>query len=360
MSHKINISFQNIPVFIEEWKALELLLEKAYSSCFILTDRNVSRDCLHRFIQISKLEDYHLIVIDAGEKHKNFETVQYILSELIKHEADRKSILLNLGGGMVTDIGGFCAAIYKRGIDFINIPTSLLAMVDASIGGKTGIDFHFIKNAVGSFTLPKAVFVDPIFLKTLEHREFLNGMAEVYKHALVYDADLWKSLSYLDVNKGEIPIELLTKAIKVKTTIVDLDFKEQVERKLLNFGHTIGHGLESLYLMKKEELPHGFGVAVGMWMEAWINQQNSFLSAEDLGNITQQLEKYFNLVEIDEKDYDTLISFIRNDKKSTKHQLEICQILSLGYARPSLQIKEDDLKNSFTAFNNMSITRKSL
>lgn len=360
MSNKKNISFQNIPVFIEEWDTLQLLFEKGYSSCFILTDRNVSRDCLHRFIQISQLEDYHLIVIDAGEKHKNLETVQYILSELIKYEADRKSLLINLGGGMITDMGGFCAAIYKRGIDFINIPTSLLAMVDASIGGKTGIDFHFIKNIVGSFALPKVVFIDPVFLKTLDQREFLNGMAEIYKHALVYDADLWKSLSYLDVNKGVFPIELLTKAIKVKTTIVDLDFKEQAERKLLNFGHTIGHGLEALYLMKGNELPHGFGVAVGMWMEAWINHHISFLSQDDLDEITNQLEVYFDKIVIMEKDYETIISFIRNDKKSANHQIEICQLLSLGYAKPSLHIREEDLKNSFIAFNNMCSTRKSL
>ncbi len=354
------LSFQNVPVIINDWAVFHDRYKPAYSSCFILTDKNVAEHCLQSFLDLSQLENFQEIEIDAGEKNKSFEKVLLILNQLIESKADRKSLLINLGGGMVSDIGGFCAAIYKRGIDFINVPTSLLGMVDAAIGGKTGIDHQYVKNVVGSFSLPQAVFIDSLFLKTLPPVEFLNGMAEVYKHAIIADADLWEALKYINVKSCELPVQLLTKAIKVKTTIVDLDFKEKAERKVLNFGHTVGHAIEALYMKNGDELPHGFAVAAGMWVESWINNNISLLSNDDFEEIVCLIDSYYAPILININDFDTLINFMKNDKKSTHNTFEISQIVSIGYAKPNLIVTEEDLKNGLTAYIKNSKTMKNL
>jgi len=360
MSKDLSLSFQGIPVIMADWALFKSDYLQNYSSYFILTDKNVAEKCLQSFLSKSEINIYQVIKIEAGEEYKNFDSVQFIINHLINSRADRKSLLINLGGGMVTDMGGFCASIYKRGIDFINVPTSLLAMADAAIGGKTGIDHQYIKNVVGSFSLPKAVLIDTLFLNTLSKIEFLNGMGEVFKHAIIADADLWEALKFMSIDSGNIPIELLAKAIKVKTQIVDIDFLEKEERKVLNFGHTIGHAIEALYIKNGNELPHGFAVAAGMWIESWINNTISVLSNDDFEEITSVLEAHYAFINIDIKEFDRLLDFIRNDKKSSNHQIQITQILSIGFAQAVLIVTTEDLKNGLSAYIKRSKTLKNL
>ena len=225
---------------------LENLIENSYSQVFVLVDENTEKYCLpliHKYLFNTKI-----IKIKSGEQEKTLETTQFIWNELQRYHAAKNSVLLNLGGGVIGDIGGFCAATFKRGIDFINIPTTLLAMVDSSIGGKTGIDFNGIKNSIGIITDPKAIYIYPDFLNSLAKDELINGYAEVIKHALIADFDLWEKFRKVDAFDFQKLNSIINDSIKIKLKIVAKDPYEQNVRKLLNFGHTIGHAIESYSL----------------------------------------------------------------------------------------------------------------
>ncbi|HQW24292.1 MAG TPA: 3-dehydroquinate synthase family protein, partial [Bacteroidia bacterium] len=215
----------------------KIVLKNKYSSVFILCDENTEKHCLPSFIEFSELESAGLLIINAGETEKTFDTVSDVCKSLLAEGADRKALLINLGGGVVSDIGGFAASIYKRGIDFINVPTTLMAMVDASIGGKTGVNLSGSKNSVGLFSSPQAVFIDSDFLSTLSDEEFHAGFAEVIKHALIGDAEYWNTISQLtDFRDVDDIDDIILPSVEIKKLITDEDFKESGIRKSLNFG----------------------------------------------------------------------------------------------------------------------------
>ncbi len=239
---------------------------------FVLTDKNTCKYCLP-LLELQMMLPGHVIVLDPGESYKSLESVAKIWTVLSEKGAKRSSVLVNVGGGLVTDIGGFAASCFKRGIRCINVPTTLLAQVDASVGGKTGINFNGLKNEIGTFSVPRQVIIDARFLKTLPRRQILSGFAEMLKHGLLSGKEHFSKILALGTGiiTGENFLGLLEESVAVKARIVEEDPTEKGVRKALNFGHTIGHALESVAIKEKMEVYHGDAVAMGMIAELWLS-----------------------------------------------------------------------------------------
>ena len=285
---------------------------------FMLVDSNTATKCMPVLSEFIEDVAYHVIVIAAGEENKNLGTVEHIWSELVSHGATREALLLNLGGGVVTDLGGFAAATYMRGIRCVNIPTSLLAMVDASSGGKTGFDYKGVKNLIGTFTLPMETLIYLPFLHTLPADEWLSGYAEMLKHGLLDSVSHWSKLLELDVNdpKCSISSELLAANMAVKERIVATDPKEKGERKLLNFGHTIGHAIEEVYVSEGREVKHGYCVLWGMVAEVYLSVVKLGLDRHVLTQLSHLMIAYYGRPKCDCRQRDKLIDWMRKDKKN--------------------------------------------
>ena len=253
----------------------EYILDTKPSTIFILVDENTETNCLPLFLQELETEStIEIIEIESGEENKNLETCTGVWNALTELGADRKSLILNLGGGVITDLGGFVASTFKRGISFVNIPTTLLSMVDASVGGKTGVDLGVLKNQIGLFSDPKMVLIDPRYLQTVTDRELRSGVAEIIKYGLTYDVKLWDSIKLIeDLNYNTLN-GLIHRSIEIKNNVVLEDPKEAGVRKVLNFGHTLGHAIESYFLKSdiKENLTHGEAIAIGMITETYISE----------------------------------------------------------------------------------------
>ena len=294
---------------------LEHLIERSYSKVFVLVDENTEKYCLPALSHY--LFDIKLIKIQGGEQHKTLETAQYIWNFLQQQEADRNSVLINLGGGIIGDIGGFCASTFKRGMDYINAPTTLLAMVDSGIGGKTGIDYNGYKNAIGTISQPKAVYINPELLKTLPKDELLNGFAEIIKHGLILDKTYWEKIVKTGFDDWEKLATLISGSIKLKLDVVKKDPKEESYRKILNFGHTIGHAIEA-YSLKRDKKPlrHGEAVAIGMICEAYLSKTQLDLSTKDLREIAAFISRYFTKYSLRSILSPELINLMRQDKKN--------------------------------------------
>ena len=292
----------------------------AYSKIAILVDENTKRDC---FPKLQKLENSIVIEIKSGEEYKNINTCNFIWEQLIEHNFDRNSLLINLGGGVIGDMGGLCASTYKRGIDFVQIPTTLLSMVDASVGGKVGINFNQFKNHIGLFNNPKAVFISIDFLESLPENQLKSGFAEVVKHALISDNSLWKrllSIPFVDLDWEDI----IETSVHIKNKIVLADPFEKGERKKLNFGHTFGHAIESYYLEKGTPILHGEAVFMGMILETEI----SHLSETDKNEIKNYILSNFALPYTPKK-YN-LHKFLINDKKNQSGKINFSLLNKIG------------------------------
>ena len=291
-----------------------------YSKVAILVDENTKRDCLYK---LPKIENAIIIEIKSGEEYKNISTCNFIWEQLTINNFDRNSLLINLGGGVIGDMGGFCAATYKRGLEFIHIPTTLLAMVDASVGGKLGIDFKGFKNQIGLFNNPKAVLISPEFLETLAESELKSGFAEVVKHALISDNSLWVKLNntpYTDLDWKDI----IDTSVRIKNKIVLADPFEKGERKKLNFGHTFGHAIESYYLEKGTPISHGEAVFMGMILETEISN----LSETDKNEIKNYILSDFSLPYTPKKS--NLHKFLINDKKNQNGKINFTLLSGIG------------------------------
>jgi 3-dehydroquinate synthase len=291
-----------------------------YSQVAILVDENTNRDCLSKLPQI---ENALIIEIKSGEEYKNISTCSFIWEQLTINNFDRNSLLINLGGGVIGDMGGFCAANYKRGIEFIHIPTTLLAMVDASVGGKLGIDFKGFKNQIGLFNNPKAVLISSEFLETLAESELKSGFAEVVKHALISDNSLWlklKNTPFTDLDWEDI----IDTSVQIKNKIVLADPFEKGERKKLNFGHTFGHAIESYYLEKRTPISHGEAVFMGMILETKISD----LSETDKNEIKNYVLSNFALPYTPKKS--SLHKFLKKDKKNQNGKINFTLLNGIG------------------------------
>jgi 3-dehydroquinate synthase len=293
---------------------------------YLIVDENTSQyvNYLEKSLSISAT----YLELENGENNKNFNSVLKVWNFLNHNNLKTNDILFILGGGMLTDLAGFAASTYKRGIEFVFLPTTLLAMADAAIGGKTGFNYQFLKNNIGTFTLPKAVFIDTIFLKTLPKREIDSGIAEVYKHGIIGDVNLW---DYLKENTEKLDYHRLIKSsYKLKLEIVNKDPHEKGLRKKLNFGHTIGHAIESYLLNSNSPTLHGFAIAKGMVAESYFAKKENLLTEDNFQEIKTVLNNkfvnYFNF-KIDPKE---IIHLMLSDKKNTKNSINFSLPQKIG------------------------------
>jgi len=305
------------------------LITGQYSRVFILIDSNTEKHCLPLVQEALVGIEYDLIEIDPGEQNKNIDFCIGIWRTLLDFGADRNSVLVNLGGGVLTDMGGFAASTYKRGIDFVHIPTTLLSQVDASVGGKTGIDMENVKNIIGTFTQPKAVFIDTTFLNTLDERELRSGFAELVKHGLIYDKDLFYLLKKSSFK--EITDEIIYRSVEIKNEVVIADPHEKGLRKILNFGHTIGHAVESYSLEKDgDPLLHGEAIAIGFICEAWLSRQSNGLSETELSEITDYLLSLYPSYNLKERSFPAIMEHMKNDKKNLGGKISFSLLSAIG------------------------------
>lgn len=316
----------------EAFKALNShLADKKYSIVFILVDENTHELCLPNFMaEINGDYQFEIIEIESGEINKNIETCVGVWEALSELGADRKSVMINLGGGVLTDMGGFIASTFKRGIDFINVPTTLLSMVDASVGGKTGIDLGALKNQIGVINQPVMVLVIPDFLDTLENRQVISGFAEMLKHGLIQSNSYWEALK--EANSLEDMKKHILTSIQIKNEVVLQDPTEQNIRKILNYGHTLGHAIESYFLENesKEMLLHGEAIAVGMILEGYLSHKLLGLSEQSLNDIkTTFLDKY-EKVEFSDDDFENILKLMKYDKKNSHGKVNFVLLKTIG------------------------------
>lgn len=322
-----------------------------FSQVFVLVDENTREYCWPILAQ--KLASFApiLIEIKAGEIHKNLTSCTAIWQQLMTQKADRNAVLLNLGGGVIGDMGGFCAATFKRGFAFIQVPTTLLAQVDASIGGKLGIDFAEVKNSVGLFANPLGVFADPVFFKTLSQRELRSGFAEVIKHSLIADAEQWLSIKKVQNLRAVDWTTLVTPSLQIKQRIVQEDPFEHGLRKALNFGHTIGHAVESYLLESSKPLLHGEAIAVGMICEAYLSHVYVGLSESTLQEITSFIQSIYRCVNIPDGAFPSLISLMKNDKKNISGEINFSLLPDLGKVLINQSCSTESIAESIHFFN---------
>lgn len=316
---------------------------KSGESIFVLTDQNTHKQCLP--VLRKKLPDgfpLKIIEVPAGEKHKTLETCHSVWEILTDKLAERNSVLINLGGGVVCDLGGFAASVFKRGIRFIHMPTSLMAMADASIGGKTGIDLKGLKNILGTFIQPMAVFIDPVFLRSLPERELNNGFAEMLKHGLIAEYSFFEELA--EAGPEEVTTEQIRISVEIKSDIVQRDPLEKSIRKALNFGHTIGHALESYSLLHDEKpLLHGESVILGMMAETMLSEKMNFLSNEETEEILTGLIDFAVLYDLNNNCINALTELMQHDKKSVGGIPGFSLLRRPGLVVTDVECKPDDI-----------------
>jgi 3-dehydroquinate synthase len=308
----------------------DFIRQNAPSRVFVLADSNTARDCYP--LLLPHLPAHELLTIEAGEGYKTLATCGQVWEWLTRQQADRHALLVCLGGGVVTDLGGFCAATYKRGIPCAVLPTTLLAQVDAGVGGKTGVDYQGYKNHIGVFQEPAGVFIEPAFLATLPPAELRSGYAEIIKHALIADAAALAQLRGLDVAAVADWAPIIQHSVALKEQIVAQDPHENGPRKLLNFGHTVGHALESYLLTQPgREVRHGEAVAVGLICESWLSVQRGLLSAEALAEVQAVVSAAFSKITFITFETEAIAAYAVQDKKNRGDIINCTLLHGLGH-----------------------------
>ena len=341
------------PVFYREDaydKLAAYLAENKASKIFILVDSNTHSFCLSHFLtKLSTEIPVEVIEMEAGETHKNLETCTQIWNVLSELEADRKSLILNLGGGVVTDLGGFVASCFKRGIPYINIPTTLLAMVDASVGGKTGVDLGNLKNQIGVINNAQMVLIDSSYLKSLPAAEMRSGLAEILKHGLIQDEKYWNKLSALkDLNLEDLD-DIIMESVNIKAAIVAQDPEEKNLRKTLNYGHTLGHAIESYFLTHatKNRLLHGEAVAIGMILATHISVELTNFPRKKMVQITQNILDMYGKIEFEAQDITTIIDLMKYDKKNEYGKINFVLLEDIGKPHIDCLVPNEIIHDAF-------------
>jgi 3-dehydroquinate synthase len=347
------------PVFYSE-KAYEnlnrFLKETEFSSVFIFVDTNTQNLCLPSFLQ--KLETsltIEVIEMEPGEENKHIETCSGVWNVLSELGADRKSLIINLGGGVVTDLGGFVASTFKRGIAYINVPTTLLSMVDASVGGKTGVDLGNLKNQVGVITEPEMVVIDTAFLETLAAAEMRSGLAEIFKHGLISNRAYWNKAT----NLKELTLDdldgLIAESVHIKKQIVQQDPRENGLRKTLNFGHTFGHAIESYFLTHphKAKLLHGEAVAAGMIIASYLSNKLTKLPDPEFEEIKEKLLEVYPPIELEVEDFEGIIDLLKFDKKNSHGKINFVLLRKIGEPVFDCSVPMELLQESLQLYKNL-------
>ena len=327
-----------------------------YSTIFVLVDSNTHEHCLAQFLSnIETSVTIEIIEIDPGEHYKNLETCTGVWNVLSELNGDRKSLVINLGGGVVTDLGGFVACTFKRGIDYINVPTTLLSMVDASVGGKTGVDLGNLKNQIGVISNPKMVLVDTQFLGTLPIEELRSGYAEMLKHGLINDKAYWEEVKTFNYENFEGLKDLIHHSIAIKNKVVLQDPYEDNLRKTLNYGHTLGHAIESYFLThpSRKRLLHGEAIAIGMILAAYFSNKITSLSNDECNEISTNIAKYYEHVEFNEQDIEKIIQLLKFDKKNTHGKINFVLLNKIGSAITDLEVSNQLIYDAFDYYKKL-------
>ena len=329
---------------------LNTYLKKSnHTKIFVLVDENTNEHCYPIFIQQLETEvDIEIIEIESGEVNKNLETCLQLWNVLTELGADRKSLLINVGGGVITDMGGFVASAFKRGISFINVPTTLLSMVDASVGGKTGVDLGVLKNQIGFFSNPEMVLIDVRFLTTVTEREIKSGVAEIIKYGLTYDKSLWNEIKSFKTLEANSISKIIKRSIEIKNEVVLEDPKENGLRKILNFGHTLGHAIESYFLESenKTNLTHGEAIAVGMVTESYISHKLLGFSLNLVDEIKNIVTTIYGKIDIENSDYSSILELLIHDKKNTNGEVNFVLLEELEKFKINCKVEENLLLES--------------
>jgi 3-dehydroquinate synthase len=327
----------------------DFLSSKQYSKIVVIADNNTKRYCYP--ILKGFLPKHSVVTVPSGESNKTLATCEKIWEAMTKEELDRHALVINVGGGVIGDMGGFCAAVYKRGIDFIQVPTTLLSQVDASVGGKLGIDFQGFKNHLGVFNIPKSVLIDPVFLKTLPEREMRSGFGEVIKHCLIADGAKWEEIRAKDFERQNWP-DLIAHSVKIKQQVVDQDPTEKGLRKILNFGHTLGHAVETCFLNKSanQRLFHGEAIAVGMIMEAYLSFARKMIDQQTLTDIEEFLFATYGKVKIKPEDIEQIIALTRQDKKNKGKEIRFSLLSGAGQCAFDIVVTAAEMRRSIAYY----------
>ena len=309
-----------------------VLSNTTYDKLFVLTDEHTDPKCYPLISAVPAIQKAKRVVIPANDSNKSIENLVRVWKFLTTNGATRHSLLINLGGGMITDLGGFAAATFKRGIAYINIPTTLLGTVDAAVGGKTGINFEGYKNEIGAFYPALHIIISTEFLNTLTQKDILSGYAEMIKHALLDSESIWnKTVSFnLETIDYDVLNDLVMESVLIKQRIVEKDPYEKNIRKALNLGHTIGHAFESFALDNDEPVPHGFAVAWGLVAELYLSHKLCNFPKEVLDRVSQFIQHYYGTFSFNQKDYDTLYQFMIHDKKNIGDTINFTLLANIG------------------------------
>ena len=336
---------------------LERDLVNAISECehdriFVLTDETTQQLCWPKIKNFKALKNSTPIIIKATDTHKNLDTLSQVWQALSNGGATRHSLMINLGGGMVTDLGGFAASTFKRGIDFINIPTTLLAMVDASVGGKTGINFGGLKNEIGVFSDSRFVIINTQFLDTLDHDNICSGYAEMLKHGLISDEHTWAELVTFDLDTPDLSQlqRMVAESIKVKERIVEADPHEHGIRKALNLGHTMGHAFESFAMRRGTPILHGYAVAYGLVSELYMSARKTAFPTDSMHQTVRFIRENYGTFNITCDDYPTLIELMHHDKKNTSGIINFTLLGNVGDIRINQTANEEEIKEALDFF----------
>lgn len=329
----------------------EAIAECEHDRIFVLVDETTNKLCWALVKDYLCLKDAQTIVIGATDRRKNLDTLVHVWESLQQGKATRHSLLINLGGGMVTDLGGFAASTYKRGINFINIPTTLLAMVDASVGGKTGINFGGLKNEIGVFNDAEFVLLDTNWLRTLDEENIRSGYAEMLKHGLIADDMMWAELINFNLAQPNLRqlASMLNKSVRIKERIVAEDPHEKGIRKALNLGHTFGHAFES-WSMKHQTVLHGYAVAFGLIAELYLATTQTDFPTERMRQTVNFIRAYYGSLPITCNDYPELIELMHHDKKNRGNEINVTLLGGIGDIRIDQTITEEDIKEALDFF----------
>ena len=315
-------------------------LNDSYSKIFLLVDENTHQHCwpvLSGFLQSPN--EVEIIEIPCGEEYKTLSVCEQIWWSLAENGADRQSLILNLGGGVVTDLGAFIASCYMRGIEYYNIPTSLLAMADAAVGGKNGVDLGVLKNLVGTIDKECKTLIFSDMLDSLPNDEFMSGMAECLKHGLIYNKPLWQNLIELNFEENESVKPLLAEIINVKKEVVDQDPTEKTIRKILNYGHTYGHAIESTFLEEGKKVKHGVAIVIGMILENLQAVELGVLSSEISNEVNDLLRKHYNLPDYKSLPLNKVVEKLKYDKKNASGKLRFSLISEIGKCEYNVELE---------------------
>jgi len=322
---------------------------------FLATEETVDTIWISKYDDFLKLNGIKKVIIPAGENNKKIESVAKIWEFLSKNGGDRKSLLINIGGGMLTDLAGFAATTFKRGVDFLNVPTTLLSQVDASVGGKTGINFAGFKNEIGTFKEPVAVIINTDFLKTIDKENFISGFAEMIKHGLIFSPEHLAELKIFDIDNIDYEHlqKVISDSVNVKAYFVSNDPTEQNIRKALNFGHTIGHAFESYAMQQNKPIQHGYAVAYGMIAELYLSLKKCNFPIKEFENLTNWLLKLYGKFEISKNDFDSLFELMTHDKKNEAGRINFTLLSEVGKIQINQNCESELIYESLNHYINL-------